>query len=160
MPKNSAFARIGNKNKVSLKSTDVRQEAYRQYCAHLAAGYPKEAFFFDHPEHSCCFKTIERYIRESPGEFPPILRERAYALRYKFWLDKGRALIDGTIRYGSPVVWQTMMRNMFRDLAWDVIDTKQSYYTEEQRQTIDRLFAELSKLRETATKQPTQSDQP
>lgn len=113
------YSHLGNKHGVKLKDSDVRQEAFRQYCEHLASGYPKEAFFFDHPIHSVCWKTMERYISENPSEFPSILMERAKAARYKHWLGEGLTLMKGGYKGGSPVVWQTCMRNIFKDIGWD-----------------------------------------
>jgi hypothetical protein len=109
----------GNKNGVKLKDPDVRQEAFRQYCSHLASGYPKESFFFNHPIHSVTWETMDRYIAEHPSEFPPFLIKQAKAARYKHWLDKGIGLMEGKFKGGSPVVWQTIMRNIFRSEGWD-----------------------------------------
>lgn len=109
----------GNKLGLKLKDPEVRQEAYRQYCEHIASGFPKEAFFFDHETHSVCWKTVERYISENPAEFPSFLMERAKAARYKHWFGEGQTLMKGGYERGSPVVWQTIMRNIFKDVGWD-----------------------------------------
>lgn len=111
-------AHKGNKTATKLKKPDVRQEAYRQYCDHIASGLPKEAFFFDHPEHSLCWKTMERYIVENSKEFPSFLMEKARAARYKHWLGEGQKLMRGDYK-GAPTVWQTCMRNIFKDIGWD-----------------------------------------
>lgn len=117
--KSLALAMKNNRNGIKLKTDDIRQEAFKQYLDHLSRGYPKEAFFFDHKTHSVCWKTMERYIQENPAEFPPHLIERAKSARYKHWLDKGITLMEGGFRNGSPVVWQTIMRNIFRAEGWD-----------------------------------------
>lgn len=122
----SAHSHPGNKYGVKLKDPDVRQEAFRQYCDHLASGFPKEAFFFDHPTHSVCWKTVERYIAENPSEFPAILVERAKAARYKHWLVEGQTLMRGGYKGGSPTVWQTCMRNIFKNFGWDKEEISQS----------------------------------
>lgn len=109
----------GNKRAVKLKDADVRQEAFRQYCDHIASGFPKEAFFFDHPTHSVCWRTMDRYIAECPAEFQSILMEVAKSKRYKKWFTEGIALMHGRYKGGSPVVWQTIMRNIFKDIGWD-----------------------------------------
>jgi hypothetical protein len=111
-------APLGNKRATKLKDAKVRQEAFQQYCEHLSKGYPKEAFFFDHPTHSVSWETMDRYIRENPGEFPPILMQKAKSARYKLWFTEGWALMRGKHK-GSPVVWQTIMRNLFKDIGWD-----------------------------------------
>lgn len=109
----------GNKRATKLKDPGVRQEAYKQYCNHIASGFPKEAFFFDHGTDSVCWRTIDRYIAENPTEFQPILMEKAQATRYKHWFDEGHKLMKGSYKGGSPVVWQTIMRNIFKDYGWD-----------------------------------------
>lgn len=109
----------GNKNGLKLKQPAVRQEAYRQYCKHIASGKPKEAFFFSHPEHGVTWETMDVYIKENPVEFPPVLMQRAQAERYNFWLEEGGKLIRGEYKGGSPVVWQTIMRNIFKNIGWD-----------------------------------------
>jgi hypothetical protein len=108
-----------NQNGIKLKDPAIRQEAYRQYLEHLAKGYPKETFFFDHPTHSVCYKTLDKYLRDHPDEFPPILMEKAKASRYRHWFDEGKMLMQGKYRHGSPVVWGTIMRNIFKDIGWD-----------------------------------------
>lgn len=109
----------GNKFATKLKDAQTRKEAFTQYCDHLATGYPKEAFFFDHASESVCWKTMERYIAENPEEFPPILIERAKAKRFKHWIDEGKSLMTGKYKRGSPIIWQTCMRNLFKAEGWD-----------------------------------------
>ncbi len=110
---------LGNKRGVKLKDADVRQEAYRQYCAHIASGLPKEAFFFDHPTHSVSWDTMERYIKENPNEFPSIKMQQAKSARYKVWMEHGNQLMRGRYKGGSPTVWTVIMRNIFKDIGWD-----------------------------------------
>jgi hypothetical protein len=109
----------GNKHGLKLKDLEVRQQAYIQYCAHIASGMPKESFVFDHREHSVTWETMDRYIKENPCEFPAILMQIARAKRYEFWLQEGISLMRGLYKGGSPVVWQTIMRNMFKAEGWD-----------------------------------------
>ena len=109
----------GNKKALKLKDSEVRQEAYRQYCAHIASGYPKQAFFFSHPKFSVCWKTMDRYIDENPAEFPTFLLDEAKSARFKHWLDEDGSIMRGGYKGGSPVVWQTIMRNIFRADGWD-----------------------------------------
>src|SRR5690242_1146786 len=109
----------GNKNGVKLKDPDIRQEAYRQYCAHIARGYPKEAFCFEHPDFDVHWETLDKYIEENPVEFPPSLMKKARAERYKTLFGEGIKLMQGEYPKGSPVVWQTIMRNIFKAEKWD-----------------------------------------
>lgn len=132
----------GNKRGLKLKDPDVRQEAFKQYCDHLASGYPKEAFYFDHPIHSVTWETMDKYIEENPTEFPSDLVRRAKSARYKHWLDEGNLLMKGKYRNGSPVVWQTIMRNIFKAEGWDA-NTKETPKPSEQ---VHFAIAEAKKL--------------
>lgn len=115
----------GNNYGLAIKDPETRQEAYRAYCKHIAEGYPREAFSFKHSKEPCCWKTIDRYIKDNPNEFPPLLMEEAKAERYKHWFSEGKALMRGIYKHGSPVVWQTIMRNIFKDVGWDQFDTQE-----------------------------------
>lgn len=106
----------GNKNGTKLKDPEIRQEAFKQYCEWIGKGESKEAFVFDHPTHSVCFKTMERYIRENPVEFPPIHREIADARGYGHWLELGKRMMLGDIKGSQPAIYQMFMRNKF---GWD-----------------------------------------
>jgi len=110
----------GNKNAVKLTTPELKREAYRQYCQHLIEGWPKEAWCFEHPDMSLTWETIEKYIEEGDEtDFPPILMKMAKAKRYKYWFGEGKTLMKGGYQNGSPVVWQTIMRNMFKEQKWD-----------------------------------------
>lgn len=60
------------------------------------------------------WRTIDDMVLDET-EFDPELMKASLALRYKYWLDRGIKLMEGGYKYGSPVVWQTIMRNIFRD---------------------------------------------
>jgi hypothetical protein len=109
----------GNDYALKLKDPEVKQEAYRQYCEVIASGMPKETFKFKHPTISLTSETMDKYIKESPEDFDPILMQAARADRYRYWMTEGLMLMRGKYRGGSPVVWQTIMRNIFKDIGWD-----------------------------------------
>lgn len=112
----SKAAPKGNKFATKLKEPAVRQEAYRQYCNWIANGWSKEAFVFDHPIHSVCHKTMERYIKENPTEFPIIHKEKAEAKSYEHWEKLGKQMMLGEIKGAQPAIYQMFMRNKF---GWD-----------------------------------------
>ena len=118
----------GNQNRVAIRKDEpeIRQEAFKQYCDHLASGQPKQSFFFEHPTHSICWKTMEKYIDDNPSEFPTLLIEGAKSKRYQHWLKEGETIMKGGYKNGSPVVWQTFMRNIFKDIGWDRREDAQS----------------------------------
>jgi hypothetical protein len=136
----------GNKSGVKLKEPEVRQEAYRQYCQHIAEGWPKEAFFFSHPNHSVCWKTMDRYIAENPSEFPPSLMADAKCKRYKHWMNEGKTLMQGGYKHGSPSVWQTIMRNIFKDIGWDKDASSSNFVSEEFLKPFAAIMSQLGKL--------------
>jgi hypothetical protein len=114
-----AGAPKGNKNGLKLKDPEVRQEAYRQYCKHIASGESKEAFVFQHPELTCTHKTMEKYIHDNPIEFPPIHKEIAESLSFLHWTDLGKKMMLGQIEKCQPAIFQMFMRNKF---GWDKED--------------------------------------
>jgi hypothetical protein len=136
----------GNKFGTKLKEPEARQEAFKQYCQHIAEGWPKEAFFFSHPEYSVCHKTMERYIAESPEEFPSHLLNDAKSKRYKHWIEEGKTLMKGGYRHGSPSVWQTIMRNIFRDIGWDKDTSSSNFVSEEFLKPFAAIMSQLGKL--------------
>lgn len=117
-----AGAPKGNKNGVKLKDPDVRQEAYRQYCQHIASGESKEAFVFQHPNLTCTHKTMEKYIHENPIEFPPIHKEVAESLSFLHWTGLGKQMMLGQIEKCQPAIFQMFMRNKF---SWDKEDVSE-----------------------------------
>lgn len=109
----------GNKKGTKLKSPDHRQEAYQQYCAHISKGLDKRSWKYVHATDktkSLTYQTMERYIDENPTEFDTILIEQAKCDSYAYFEQEGLKLMKGIYRNGSPVTWQTFMRNKF---GWD-----------------------------------------
>lgn len=109
----------GNRAGLAVKGKEARQEAYKQYCDHISAGKPKQAFYFDHPEYSACWETMDKYLQDI-SEFDPNLMKKAKATRYLRWFNRGENLVDGKVKGNpSPQAWQTIMRNMFKEYKWD-----------------------------------------
>jgi hypothetical protein len=108
----------GNNYGTKLKHPDVRQEAYRQYCDYLAQGNSKEGWKFQHPEFSCTFKTMEKYIRENPLEFPIIKKDLAEADSFRVWEQRGISMLKGEMK-AETALYQMFMRNKF---GWDKDD--------------------------------------
>lgn len=111
------MAQLGNQYGIILKDSEIRQEAYRDLCAHLAEGYPLKAWSFRKGEFRCCWATMISYIKGNPQEFDPFLKNEAHSQAYKKWFGKGINLSDGKVKGNpSPQTWATIMRNMF---DWD-----------------------------------------
>lgn len=114
-----SIAQQGNQSALKLDTVELRQEAYKQYCKHLASGLNKHSFYFEHPELTLTAETMDKYIKEYASEFDPRLMKVALAKRFRFWEQEGMKLMQGKYKAGSPVVWQTFMRNSFRNEGWD-----------------------------------------
>ncbi len=144
----------GNDYGTKLKNPTVRQEAYRQYCDWIASGYPKQSFFFKHPEHSITWDSMEKYIKDFPEEFPAIYMKEAEAKRYAYWFEKGKNLVAGRQEdipkdnktCPSPQTWQVIMRNMFKkDHGWDAEGATIINVTTSADQILDRIDRGKSK---------------
>jgi hypothetical protein len=110
---------FNNSNAVRLRDPENRQAAYRLFCDHIASGNPRHSFSVRTESFSIAWSTMERLMRENPDEFDPTMMEEAMAKRYAYWLEEGKKLMTGKYKHGSPVVWQTCMRNIFKDIGWD-----------------------------------------
>lgn len=148
-----AGAPKGNKNAFKLRDPEIRQEAYRQYCAYLAQGKSKEGWKFVHPTDilkSLTHKTMEKYIDENPIEFPPILMEMAQADSFKYFEEEGIKLMQGKYKNGSPETWKTFMRNKFRwdrDMVEAVIKCSADKILDDMRSATPTKLAHYKKVR-------------
>ena len=125
----------GNQLAKKLTTPELKADAYRQYCEHIATGLPKECWTFKHDEMKLTSKTMEKYIRESPHDFPPIHKEFAEHLSYMVWIRRGISMMMGEIKGCQPAIFQMFMRNKF---SWD----KESYVTH----SVEPEFRELLKI--------------
>ena len=149
------MAPIGNTSGTALKDPDERQRAYKNYCAHLAEGYPKAAWSYRNGEYHCTYQTIESYMKINPLEFDPFLKEEAHSNSYKDWFDQGRDLSGGKVMGNpSPQTWATIMRNMF---SWDREDKKDVTSEEQKIGVLDKLADAISAMRHTNDKESPQS---
>ena len=106
----------GNKDAVKLKDVEIMKQAYASYCEHIAKGWSKRGWHFDHPTHSCVSKTMDKYIAENPDVFPAIHREVAEAKGYQHWEELGKTTLVGKVKGAQPAIYQMFMRNKF---GWD-----------------------------------------
>ena len=106
----------GNKNGLKLKKPEIRKEAHKQYCEWIASGMPKKAWCFEHPEFTCTYRTMDKYMAENPVEFPPIQKEVAQCKSYASWFRRGMEMLTSESKNCQPAIYQMIMRNMF---DWD-----------------------------------------
>lgn len=107
-----------------LKTPEERLEAFKQYCEHVAAGWPVLSFVSTGLKKNIAGEGMETYLKNFAHELPMEMLEHARAKRFQHWLGEGVKLMRGGYQHGSPVVWQTMMRNMFKSIGWDQFDSK------------------------------------
>jgi hypothetical protein len=121
---------LDNKNGIKLKDPDIRQEAYRQYCAHLAKGKSKRSFVFRHPEFSCHWVTLESYIKDKV-EFDPVQMELAKCEGYARWEQVVEDSAEGKNKDANTASLQMLMRNKY---DWDKKEEVQQQQATEQIQ--------------------------
>lgn len=105
----------GNQNNKKLTTSDLKRDAYEQYCAHLAKGKSKRSWTFKHPELMLTWETMEKYIANDP-EFDPIKKELALADGYLAWEQVAEDSAKGVNKDANTASLQMVMRNKF---GWD-----------------------------------------
>jgi hypothetical protein len=106
----------GNQNALKLKTDDLKLEAYKQYCQWISEGNSKEAWWFEHPELTINWQTMENYIKNDPVVLKPLYKAIAEAKSYAYWLELGRKMMVCEIEKCQPAIYQMFMRNKFK---WD-----------------------------------------
>jgi hypothetical protein len=132
--KTNPIPKVGNKNALKLKTPELKKEAYRQYCSWIASGKSKDGWKFHNSEISLTSKTMEKYIRENPDDFPSIHKEMAEADSFAFWEEIGIKMMLGQVEKPSPAVYQMFMRNKF---GWD----KETHTSSTSETDVRRLLA-------------------
>jgi hypothetical protein len=106
----------GNQNGVKIKSPDLRQKAYKQYCEWLSLGKSGRSFTFEEGDLMCTGKTIESYIANYPLEFPPVHKELAKSKGMAKWEQLVEDSAVGINQKANTASLQMLMRNKF---GWD-----------------------------------------
>jgi hypothetical protein len=115
-------AQPGNTHALKFVGAELRQEAYRQFCAHLAKGKSLESWYFEHPDMTLTYKTMQKYMAQFPEEFPAIQLEVAKMKGYQLWEDVVADSATGRNKDANTASLQMLMRNKFR---WDKPDTEE-----------------------------------
>lgn len=92
------------------------KKAFEEYCEWLSKGHSIESFCYKSDKMTLTYKTIEKYIREFPEEFPPSQKEAALTQSLKVWEERGLSMMLGQIEKCQPAIFQMFMRNKF---GWD-----------------------------------------
>jgi hypothetical protein len=110
-----AGAPKGNKNALKLKTPDLKAEAYKQYCAHLAKGKSKKSWYFEHPDLELTAETMDKYIAENPIDFRPITKQIAEIKGFAHWEEIVEQSARGENEANTASL-QMLMRNKYK---WD-----------------------------------------
>lgn len=110
---------------IKLTNDELKREAYKQYCEHIAKGYPQDAWYFEHPDVSICAETLESYFKREPekcvpgGVFDPENKKIARCKNMMGWFDVLSGSAKGTNKEANVASLQMIMRNVH---GWDKID--------------------------------------
>lgn len=111
-----------NKNGIALKAKDIRQEAYLDYCAHLALGKSKRSWRFrKDPNLHCTYQTMESYMKDA-AEFDPIHKLEGEIDGYYRWENAVEESALGINKEANTASLQMKMRNKF---GWDKPENKE-----------------------------------
>lgn len=144
MGKMGAGAPEGNKNGTKLKEPEVRQMAYAQYCDHLAKGKSKRSFVFKHPQFSCTWETMEKYIKDEI-EFDPLQKKIAEAHGFGVWEEVVEDSAIGKNKKANTASLQMLMRNKF---DWDKVTDKESLVPPQIMQTFEDVMMQITKTQQ------------
>jgi len=139
-PKDNQYAK-------KLTTPELRKMAYDSYCAHFADGQSRDTWFFEHPDLDLTAKTMDKYIRESPSEFPPSQLEKAFAKGQLIWEKVVQESANGKNRKANTASLQMWMRNRFK---WDRPDLRPEYVNETAAQAQDKLMNQLASQQKVA----------
>jgi hypothetical protein len=103
-------------NNKLVKFPEECQKAYKDYCAWLSQGNSIEAWCYESDVMTLSYKTMEKYIREFPHDFPPHHKEIALTKSLRIWEERGLEMMIGKIDKCQPAIFQMFMRNKF---SWD-----------------------------------------
>lgn len=132
----------GNKCAQKLTTPELKREAYRQYCDHIAKGKPQKSWYFEHPDLMLTSRCMENYIKDDPHNFPPINKEIAYSKNFDVWFEKGKDMMDSQDKC-QPAIYQMIMRNIH---GWDKETPEEKVDREKQEKTmLEKLIEEIKK---------------
>jgi hypothetical protein len=126
----------GNKFGLAIKDPQTRQEAYKEYCEHLAKGKSKRSWRCHIPGVHCTWETMEKYIRNAE-EFDPIHKQIAEIDGYCLWEDIVSDSARGTNKDANTASLQMVMRNKF---GWDKKEEGEKEYDQHTSQMFDGLM--------------------
>lgn len=145
---------LANSNGVKLKDPDIRQEAYRKYCEHIAKGKSKKSFVFISENYSCHWQTLESYIKDKV-EFDPLQMELAYHQGYARWEQVAEDSAEGLNKDANTASLQMIMRNKF---DWDKEGAGRDKVDNSKLEALAKFFSSLASPETAPEKNKTHSE--
>jgi len=133
----------GHTTNFKLHTPELKKEAFRQYCNHIASGRPKKAWRLKHPTITLTWETMEKYIKEDPVTFDPIQKKAAESESLEHWFGVLGDIAKGDNQKGNVAACQIIFRNMFK---WDSKDHRDDDDDTSAQLANERLLDQLSKL--------------
>lgn len=106
----------GKKNGQKLKTPELKKLAYDSYCKHIAEGRVKKSWYFEHPDLTLTWQTMETYIAKDPSSFNPLKKEVAFSKGYQRWENVVNESAEGQNKNANTATLQMLMRNKY---GWD-----------------------------------------
>lgn len=131
----------GNQYAKKLDTPELRQEAYKQYCDHIAKGYQKKSWYFEHPDITLTWQTMENYLRDDPKEFNSEQKQIAECKSMKHWEAILYASAKGENKDANTASLQMIMRNKF---GWDRVDKREDDSTGSAQFNQERLLEQIN----------------
>ena len=141
----------GNQSAKKSTTLELKQEAYRQYCAHIAAGKSGRSWVFKHPELTLTARTMEHYMKNE-HDFPPEHLEVAKSEGFAVWEDIVSNSASGKNTKANTASLQMVMRNKYN---WDKINPN-THNDEtaaiESNKVLDKLMSHINAVHVDTTK--------
>ena len=145
----------GNQNGLAIKDPEIRQKAYKEFCAHLAKGKSIKSWCYeDDKGNRCVWATMLSYIKNNPTEFDPIHKEMSEIKGFNLWENITEESAKGKSKANTASL-QMVMRNKF---GWDKEDNAKTTplnddYNDIKHQLI-LAMAEIDKLKSVNDNKP------
>lgn len=105
----------GNQYNKKLKSKEIKEKVYKDYCNHVAKGWSRKSWYYEKDGLTLSWETIESYIKNDE-DFDPTHKQIAIAKALRLYEEWGKRMMMGDIKNPQPALFQIFMRNMF---SWD-----------------------------------------
>lgn len=133
----------GHTTNVKLHTPELKKEAFRQYCDHIAKGRPKKAWRLRKLGFTLTWETMEKYIKDDPTTFDPSQKKQAEADSLERWFSVLEDIATGNNQKGNVAATQIIMRNMHK---WDSKDHSAEDNDGTALEANEKLMGQLSQL--------------